>query len=428
MKAGLIVLCAVVASDAEQQTFRTRHGATVAHAPVSPGVHAGAVARGDLEQLTQPAAARTWVKQTLDATAQKACLKDIHMSSLMATDVYVVGEGGIVLKANVSQGNVGVEQFKTILDAKFPNYYYGVTSNTDGGVMVTGFVDGVGPSGPISNGVARTSYDGGATWNDPMVVDDKTWVGGPIRCTNASHCVFPGVSSPKMYVTENGILSIVDDFKTVVPDAAKAGWFAGPFEAHGPTVGKPNLASSVVATGIGLCNSSLADLSTWNCTHSVDDTFDGGIALLVSSTKTGPITYAAGLVGGGEISAPMSGWIHQTQDEALGKWTKRTLSAPFPIRWVGFFAGVAFAAGGDYNTGVGGIYSSGDMGKTWGPLEIDTGVEMSACSGTARDFGHDGRAQGGSSGGSMIVTCVGSARGKASVIVSTILEIGKYQL
>ena len=64
-----------------------------------------------------------------------------------------------------------------------------------------------------------------------------------------------------------------------------------------------------------------------------------GVALLRSHWHEARVHLVKRLVGGGEISAPMSGWTHQTQDEALGKWTKCTLNAPFPIRWVGFFAG-----------------------------------------------------------------------------------------
>lgn len=85
---------------------------------------------------------------------------------------------------------------------------------------------------------------------------------------------------------------------------------------------------------------------------------------------------------------------------------------------VGFYGSVALAVGGDYFTGVGGIHSSEDGGKTW-QLDMDTGVEMAACSGSVRDYG-----EATVEGGSVVVTCVGSARGKPSVIVSTLLLIG----
>ena len=44
-----------------------------------------------------------------------SALKGVHMPDLMARHVYVVGEGGVVLKANVSQGMPGREAFETVL-------------------------------------------------------------------------------------------------------------------------------------------------------------------------------------------------------------------------------------------------------------------------------------------------------------------------
>ena len=40
--------------------------------------------------------------------------------------------------------------------------------------------------------------DHGATWGDELVIDKATWAGGPIRCSNATHCVIPGCSSNKV--------------------------------------------------------------------------------------------------------------------------------------------------------------------------------------------------------------------------------------
>ena len=106
---------------------------------------------------------------------------------------------------------------------------------------------------------------------------------------------------------------------------------------------------------------------------------------------------------------------------------------------------------GSDNSGVGGIHSSTDSGQSWS-LDVDTGVEMAACAGTARDYEStaqgQGRGQEGGgkclpvqvsaetgvhklrltgvlvSAGSMIVTCVGSAKGKPSKILSTLIELG----
>ena len=56
-----------------------------------------------------------WVEASVSAEGQASALKGVHMPSLMARHVYVVGEGGVVLKANVSQGMPGREAFETVL-------------------------------------------------------------------------------------------------------------------------------------------------------------------------------------------------------------------------------------------------------------------------------------------------------------------------
>ena len=149
--------------------------------------------------------------------------------------------------------------------------------------------------------------------NPPAVIDGKSWAGGPIRCTNASHCIVPGVSSNKLYVTNAGIASVASDFQTIVPDP-KVGWFQGPFVAVGPRNGESS-AQSVVISGLGLCNSTNGGYR-FSCKSPVDPTFDGGIALQMAELQSGdaPIRYGAGLVCGGEISEPMSGWVHTTAD------------------------------------------------------------------------------------------------------------------
>ena len=68
-------------------------------------------------------------------------------------------------------------------------------------------------------------------------------------------------------------------------------------------------------SGLGLCNSTDGGYR-FSCTPPVDPTFDGGIALQMAELQSGdaPIRYGAGLVCGGEISEPMSGWVHTTAD------------------------------------------------------------------------------------------------------------------
>ena len=62
------------------------------------------------------------------------------------------------------------------------------------------------------------------------------------------------------------------------------------------------------------------------------------------------------------------------------------------------------AAGGDFFSGVGGVYTSVDQGATW-QLSIDTGVEMAACATSAQ---------------TNVIVCVGSAKNKRSVVISAI--------
>jgi hypothetical protein len=333
----IALLLGVCHADPHQVTLRTGTGAVVARVPVSPGVHAGVATQRPPQQRRQwdkpndGERKHSWVQQTIDAAGQKACLKAVHMIGLMASEVYVAGEGGIVLRANVTQATgstagggaagggslASVQHYETVLNAGFPHYYYGVASTQEGGVLVSGFIDGAGPSGPVSSGVVRSSYDFGDTWNEEMTIDDKHWAGGPIVCTNASHCVLPGASTNKLYVTNAGIVSMASDFHSLVP-SPKVGWFAGPFVAHGPRDGDDQ-AVSLVISGLGLCSSNSTRYQDFSCQKPIDPVFDGGIALVLgddpslsssaaaAAAPTSATTYTHGMVGGGEISAPMSG-------------------------------------------------------------------------------------------------------------------------
>ena len=174
------------------------------------------------------------------------------------------------------------------------------------------------------------------TGNPPAVIDGKSWAGGPIRCTNASHCIVPGVSSNKLYVTNAGIASVASDFQTIVPDP-KVGWFQGPFVAVGPRNGESS-AQSVVISGLGLCNStdggypaspagrrstrpSTAESPCrWrSCSPATRRSVTArgephNHCWRLHSPKSASNNRADRLVCGGEISEPMSGWVHTTAD------------------------------------------------------------------------------------------------------------------
>ena len=253
-----------------------------------------------------------------------------------------------------------------------------------------------------------------------------------------------------MYTTDGGVSAAGPDWREVpVPGV---GWFSGEFVA----AAQPE---EVVVTGLQYCTSTSGG-GSFNCAAPVDPVFDGGVALLEQYPGKG---FGLGLTGGGQISTPLSGWVHRSTDGGKTWPGGRVLSAPWPVRFVGWFGtpAVGVAAGGDYDSGVGGVYTSYDDGATW-KLEIDTGVEMAACAGTSRDFragaeagagagaeaeardeakaqstgrpgepqrrqrrqGAGGVGRSGGGGGSVYVTCVGSARGKTSVVVSQAFEIG----
>ena len=88
-----------------------------ANIPASPGVHVG-VATTSLPQVKQqPGQRYTWHPQRIDPVGSRACLKDVYMDSLLASKVFVVAEGGIVLRAEVPLGMPGTQNFSTVLNA-----------------------------------------------------------------------------------------------------------------------------------------------------------------------------------------------------------------------------------------------------------------------------------------------------------------------
>lgn len=328
--------------------------------------------------------ARTWTSAKVPAAAMSSALKSVSFDAdALAHAVYVAGEGGVVAKAPVDGGGKPLV-FTTVKNAGFPSYYYGVVARHEK-VLVTGFEDGA--AGQL--GIALSSADGGKTWSESTTVDNTTWLGGPIRCVghNGSRCIVPSATSTSIYTTDAGLVAAGPWTKVI----AGNGWHAGAFVANDATVR---------IVGVQDCTSKDRG-SSFTCVDAIDSVFDNGIAIDEAS--------GIGLSGGGSISPTLSGWVHTSSDRGQTWATKRALTAPFPVRFVGVYNDVRVAAGGDFNSGVGGIYTSKD-GVKW-TLEVDAGVEISECDGTVLSVD----VKEGEESKSVLVVCAGSSHSGSKI-------------
>ena len=105
LHATLVVALLVGIAAAAQVELVLEDGTVVARVPVSPGRHAGQsvgheapAAEPDEPRSNGGKAGLVWVHQKMDSVGQSTCLRDVHMAPLMANAVFVVGEGGVVLK------------------------------------------------------------------------------------------------------------------------------------------------------------------------------------------------------------------------------------------------------------------------------------------------------------------------------------------
>jgi hypothetical protein len=110
------------------------------------------------------------------------------------------------------------------------------------------------------------------------------------------------------------------------------GWFAGSVDAQA--------SGNVYATGIHFANSTDFG-ANWNSGNSADSIFDNGVDFLDNNNLYG-------WTGGGQISAPVSGWIRRTTDGGVS-WSARLNNFPYPIRAIKFFDEFfGLAAGGKF--------------------------------------------------------------------------------
>jgi photosystem II stability/assembly factor-like uncharacterized protein len=316
--------------------------------------------QGQIRTIAQPPAAglaalaHTW---QLLATLPGTLLHDISFHTAMIG--YAAGEHGQVWKTT-DGGNNWVQ----VLSAGDSYYFYGVDAVTAKDVVVSGFYDLT-----RTYSVFRWSHDGGHTWTG-----DLSFGSAPlqrVRIVNGKNGIIMeqgGGNSPTVaeYTSNGG--ATLSDWTSAVNNPSGA-WFDPQFSLLSDLHAR--------ASGINFCTS-LTGGSQWSCGNSVDSVFDGPVFFLSDSR---------GWVGGGEISPNVEGWIHLTTNG--GKtWSGRTLDGPWPIRSVLFLNSLTgWAAGGNFYTGVGGIYFSTDGGKTWS-VDATTNSEMGSCAQHALSLGH----------------------------------------
>ena len=309
------------------------------------------------------AAPLKWTKHSLPLTGELV-LTDVH-AILDGGNVIALasGEAGVLLKLSQPATVVG-GKWTTLLDTSFPTYWYGAYAFSATSYLVSGFLDGNG----AAYGVVAFSDDGGKTWGNDTQIDPCgksvcAWGGGPIEFANATEGYMPSTSGESAWRTQTGG-RVAKEWTEI--DPSPGNWHAGNY-----VYDKNGL---IAIAGSSDCNSTDFGI-TWSCFAPVDSS---GMDSAISCTDTHC------LVGGGEISPDVLGWVHVSANGGRSYAPQRVLQAAFPIRNVQAVAAAGsppvrlIAAGGNFFSAVGGVYSSADEGKTW-TLDIDLGEEIKAC-------------------------------------------------
>jgi len=215
-------------------------------------------------------------------------------------------------------------------------------------VIVTGFNNTAG------TGIYRWSTNGGTSWDSIVTLDSAEWF-SRVRFADSAHGIISVGWNGGVWRTDTGGRNSTDwNYVQVDPSH---GWFEGNFTFRND--------GNCYLTGISFCHSSDAGLN-WSVQPSADPVFDGGVSFPDS---------LHGWTGGGQISAPVMGWVHRTTDGGI-TWSDRLIETPEPIRAVLFLnETLGFAVGGNHFTGVGAIYSTTNGGDSW-RIDINTGAEM----------------------------------------------------
>jgi len=306
----------------------------------------------------------------LKFSATGKVFKDVSFASLLVG--YIVTELGAVYKTSDGGNN-----WTNVMNLGFPYYWYGVDALTADTVVISGFNN----QGDIHTGVIRWSFDGGSSWTNDIVLSIPNGVGwlSHIHFFDINKGIVSAEFSGGMHYTTNGGKDTAS--WTYVQINSDLGWFAGNIDA--------DTSGNIFTTGIHFAHSSDFGIS-WTSGPSADPVFDGGVDFSDN--------LMTGMTGGGQISAPVSGWTHKTVDGGQS-WSPRLYSFPYPIRAVKLFndtLGLGF--GGNLFQEVGGIYLTTDGGVNW-DLDLNASAEM---------FSYDVVMK---SADSLDVWCVGSTGG-----------------
>lgn len=300
--------------------------------------------------IPEPAApAASLFNWSLKFTASGKVFKDVSFADDHTG--YIVTELGAVYKTMN-----GGDNWTSVMNLGFPYYWYGVHALSPDTVVIAGFNN----QAPTAQGVIRWSYDGGTTWqpniNLAVPVSGVGWL-DRVHFFNADTGIVFNSFSGGAWVTANGGKDSAS-WNYVIINSDQA-WFAGNIDADIP--------GKLYATGIHLARSQDYGL-TWNSGDCADQVFDGGVDFLDADDNFG-------WTGGGQISTPVTGWIHRTTDGG-SSWSGRLQTFTYPIRALSFFnASTGLALGGNVYSEAGGIYSSPDSGYTWN-LDMNTAAEM----------------------------------------------------
>jgi hypothetical protein len=314
---------------------------------------------------------------TLTFSQPGKVFKDISFSDPLHG--YIVTELGAVYKTVDGGGN-----WVSVMNLGFPYYWYGVHALSPDTVVISGFNN----QGQINEGIVRWTFDGGTTWEPelvlPIPVNGVGWLDRVHFFNSDTGIVFNSTSGGCWYTSTGGKDVSSWTYVVINPDQA---WLSGNIDTQDNGL--------VFGTGIHLAKSSNFGLE-WTSGPCADNVFDGGVDFLDDNDLFG-------WTGGGQISAPVMGWMHRTTDSG-GSWGPRLQTFPYPVRAVQFFTGsTGIALGGNLYDEAGGIYSSADSGYTWN-LDVSTSAEM---------FAFDYQVI---SADSMDIWCVGSTGGSTGFV------------